>query len=157
TRRGVGLPGCAEAVTVPTSLKPKPIAPHESTAAAFLSNPAANPSGPGKVRPSTSRASTGSRTPRIRRTSDPSGGTRVRSLSSPNTRWWIRSAGKRNNSFLTSAYTVLLQWGVGGRSRSADRGGHGRFDQVQPRAVRGAHHHGAGGRDRQGVGLTHRR
>src|SRR5699024_5724369 len=113
-RRGVGLPGWGDAVTVPTSLNPKPIAPHESTAAAFLSKPAASPSGPGNRRPSTSCDRIGSRTPRTLRTRAPSGGTRVNSLSRPNTRWWIRSAGKRNSTLLISGYTVLLGRTPGG-------------------------------------------
>ncbi len=37
--RGLGLPGCAFGVTVPTSTKPKPMAPRPSMQRAFLSRP----------------------------------------------------------------------------------------------------------------------
>ena len=39
----LGLPGCASGVTVPTSTKPKPIAPKASMQRPFLSSPAARP------------------------------------------------------------------------------------------------------------------
>ena len=49
--RGLGLPGCASGVTVPTSTKPKPIAPKASMQRPFLSSPAARPMRLGKARP----------------------------------------------------------------------------------------------------------
>ena len=59
-RRGLGLPGCARAVTVPISAKPKPSASHAGRATAFLSKPAASPSGAGKRTPNTERSKRGS-------------------------------------------------------------------------------------------------
>ena len=47
--RGFGLPGCAFGVTVPTSMKPKPIAPRPSMQRPFLSRPAARPTRFGKL------------------------------------------------------------------------------------------------------------
>jgi hypothetical protein len=41
--RGFGLPGCGRGVTVPTSMKPKPIAPKPSMQRPFLSRPAGQP------------------------------------------------------------------------------------------------------------------
>src|SRR4051812_48473128 len=49
--RGFGLPGCALGVTVPTSMKPKPMPPSPSMQRAFLSRPAARPTRLGKFRP----------------------------------------------------------------------------------------------------------
>ena len=49
--RGLGLPGCALGVTVPTSMKPKPIAPRPSMQRPFLSSPAARPMRLGKRQP----------------------------------------------------------------------------------------------------------
>ena len=49
--RGFGLPGCGLGVTVPTSTKPKPMAPKASMQRAFLSRPAARPTRFGKRRP----------------------------------------------------------------------------------------------------------
>ena len=43
--RGLGLPSCANGVTVPTSIKPKPSFPKPSIASPFLSAPAARPIG----------------------------------------------------------------------------------------------------------------
>ena len=43
--RGLAFPSCANGVTVPTSMKPKPMAPKPSIASAFLSAPAAKPIG----------------------------------------------------------------------------------------------------------------
>ena len=40
---GLGLPGCAFGVTVPTSIKPKPISSSSGISWPFLSNPAAKP------------------------------------------------------------------------------------------------------------------
>jgi len=40
---GLGLPGCAFGVTVPTSIKPKPISSSSEISWPFLSNPAAKP------------------------------------------------------------------------------------------------------------------
>ena len=51
--RGFELPGCALAVTVPISMKPKPSAAHAGKATPFLSSPAASPIGFGKVSPKT--------------------------------------------------------------------------------------------------------
>ena len=61
--RGRGLPGCGSPVTVPTSTKPNPSAASASIPSAFLSNPAARPSAPGKVSPiaSTGRPRVGER------------------------------------------------------------------------------------------------
>ena len=59
--RGCGLPGCACAVTVPTSAYPKPSAPHVRSPRPSLSKPAARPSGPAKRTPKTVLARTGSR------------------------------------------------------------------------------------------------
>ena len=64
------LPSCGRGVSVPTSTKPKPsfsIAPGTS---AFLSNPAASPSGLGNRNPRISTASRGSAGRRLRRRSD---------------------------------------------------------------------------------------
>jgi 2,4-dienoyl-CoA reductase (NADPH2) len=61
-RRGVGLPGCASGVTVPTSTKPKPIAPRPSMQRAFLSRPAARPTRLGNFNPA---STTGSSTRRL--------------------------------------------------------------------------------------------
>ena len=58
--RGFGFPGCARAVIVPTSAKPNPSASHAGSATAFLSKPAASPTGLGNVTPKTVRASRGS-------------------------------------------------------------------------------------------------
>src|SRR5690554_329087 len=52
--RGRSLPGCAWAVTVPTSTKPKPSIARPSTPRASLSKPAARPNGPATRRPNTS-------------------------------------------------------------------------------------------------------
>ena len=49
--RGLGLPGCACTVTLPTSTKPNPSAAQAGIATAFLSKPAARPTGLGKLRP----------------------------------------------------------------------------------------------------------
>ena len=60
-RRGRALPSCGRGVSVPTSTKPKPslsIAPGTS---AFLSNPAARPSGFGTFSPRAATASRGLR------------------------------------------------------------------------------------------------
>ena len=43
--RGFGFPGCGNGVTVPISTLPNPRAKHPEIAAAFLSNPAASPTG----------------------------------------------------------------------------------------------------------------
>jgi hypothetical protein len=58
--------GCAE--TEPTSTKPNPIRLVTATASAFLSKPAASPTGPGKSMPATLVRRHGSRTT-IRRSS----------------------------------------------------------------------------------------
>jgi len=55
--RGLGLPGWAFGVTVPTSTKPKPMAEKASMQRAFLSSPAARPTRLGKVRPASSTGS----------------------------------------------------------------------------------------------------
>ncbi len=52
--RGLGLPGCGLGVTVPTSMKPKPIAPSASMQRAFLSSPAARPTRFGNRSPASS-------------------------------------------------------------------------------------------------------
>ncbi|CFP67683.1 Uncharacterised protein [Bordetella pertussis] len=49
--RGLGLPGWARGVTVPTSTKPKPRLPSASMWAPFLSRPAASPTGLRSDRP----------------------------------------------------------------------------------------------------------
>jgi hypothetical protein len=54
--RGLSLPGCGFAVTVPTSTKPKPSAGQAGRATPFLSMPAASPTGFPKRTP---KASTG--------------------------------------------------------------------------------------------------
>ena len=56
-RRGRGLPGCGCGVTPPTSTKPKPSRNSASDTSAFLSKPAARPTGLGNVRPNAARAS----------------------------------------------------------------------------------------------------
>ena len=43
--RGLSLPACGRGVTVPTSIKPKPIWLNASMHSAFLSKPAAKPTG----------------------------------------------------------------------------------------------------------------
>ena len=58
-RRGRGLPGCGRGVTAPTSQKPKPVRRVASGALAFLSKPAATPTGLGRARPATEVASRG--------------------------------------------------------------------------------------------------
>ena len=52
--RGRGFPGCRRAVTVPTSTNENPSAANASMPTAFLSNPAASPTGPGNVSPNAS-------------------------------------------------------------------------------------------------------
>src|SRR2546430_1151739 len=54
--RGFGFPGCAFAVTVPISAKPKPRPSHAGSTSAFLSKPAARPTGFGNFNPKTSRS-----------------------------------------------------------------------------------------------------
>src|SRR5207253_10119630 len=49
--RGLGLPGCALAVTVPISMNPNPSAAHARRATPFLSRPAESPIAFGKLRP----------------------------------------------------------------------------------------------------------
>ena len=51
--RGLGLPDCGSGVTVPASAKPKPSESNASGTSAFLSYPAAKPSGLGKSIPAT--------------------------------------------------------------------------------------------------------
>ena len=55
--RGLGLPGWGLGVTVPTSTKPKPMAPKASMHRAFLSSPAAIPTRFGKRKPASSTGS----------------------------------------------------------------------------------------------------
>ena len=55
--RGRGLPGCGSGVMVPTSTKPKPTRSRASGTSAFLSKPAAMPTGFGKLSPNTRSAS----------------------------------------------------------------------------------------------------
>ncbi len=59
-RRGRGLPICGCGVTVPTSTKPKPSRSRASGTSAFLSKPAAIPTGLGKLSPKARTASLGS-------------------------------------------------------------------------------------------------
>ena len=47
--RGCGLPSCGKGVTVPASQKPKPMRNKGPMTRPFLSNPAAMPSGIGKI------------------------------------------------------------------------------------------------------------
>ena len=54
--RGLGFPACGFGVTVPISVKPKPSASMASGTSAFLSKPAARPSGLEKLRPKASTA-----------------------------------------------------------------------------------------------------
>jgi len=49
--RGRGLPACGRGVTVPTSMKPKPSCARASMCSAFLSRPAASPTGLGNSSP----------------------------------------------------------------------------------------------------------
>jgi hypothetical protein len=49
--RGRGLPGCGRGVAAPTSMKPKPLRDSGRRAVAFLSNPAASPTGFGRSSP----------------------------------------------------------------------------------------------------------
>ena len=51
--RGLSLPGWGRGVTVPTSTAPKPSAKSPTMASAFLSSPAATPTGLGKSSPAT--------------------------------------------------------------------------------------------------------
>ena len=51
--RGFGLPGCAIGVAAPTSIKPKPALDKGATTSAFLSKPAAKPTGLGMFKPAT--------------------------------------------------------------------------------------------------------
>src|SRR5437868_11875778 len=51
--RGLGLPDCGLAVTVPISMKPKPRAAQAGRATPFLSKPAASPIGFEKLMPKT--------------------------------------------------------------------------------------------------------
>ena len=62
--RGFGLPGCASGVTVPTSTKPKPIAPKRVDAAAVLVEPCGQADAVGKA--SGPRSSPGRRHARLR-------------------------------------------------------------------------------------------
>ena len=48
---GFGFPGCGLGVIAPTSMNPKPHLSRASTASAFLSNPAANPTGLSSFKP----------------------------------------------------------------------------------------------------------
>ncbi len=52
--RGRGLPSCGSAVTPPTSTCPKPSEPNTSGTSAFLSNPAATPTGLSNEQPNAS-------------------------------------------------------------------------------------------------------
>ena len=76
-RRGRALPGCGTAVTVPTSTNPKPSAANASAARAFLSNPAARPSGLGKSQPSARTRNRASSTTHCRRSIAAPPGTRA--------------------------------------------------------------------------------
>ena len=64
-RRGLGLPGCGRAVTVPISANPNPSASQAGRARAFLSIPAARPTGLGKVMPATVRGRGGTAFPAV--------------------------------------------------------------------------------------------
>ncbi|MNN62736.1 hypothetical protein D3C81_1780620 [compost metagenome] len=87
-RRGLSLPGWPFGVTVPTSIKPKPMDENPPTASAFLSRPAASPTGVGKCRPNRSTArSAVSGTPYISRIAALPPGTRSDLFSPPMTRW----------------------------------------------------------------------
>ncbi len=67
-RRGRGLPGCGRGVAAPTSRKPKPARISGASATAFLSKPAARPTGLGSASPASRVASRGERhRPRQRR------------------------------------------------------------------------------------------
>jgi hypothetical protein len=92
---GLSLPGCARAVTVPTSTNPNPSAPSPRVARASLSNPAASPTGPGNSRPSARTRSTGSRGP-SQRPSTPAAG--PVSLISQNPTPCAASAGTRRST-----------------------------------------------------------
>ena len=88
-QRGWGLPGWGRGVTVPTSTEPKPSASRPSMASAFLSKPAAMPTGLGKSSPHSRWASTGSHLP-------PIGGVRPVASSRMVTVW--ASSGERQRS-----------------------------------------------------------
>ena len=62
--RGLGLPGWASAVTVPTSTNPNPRAGQKGIATPSLSSPAASPTGEGSFRPAREQASSGAGAPR---------------------------------------------------------------------------------------------
>src|SRR3569833_1435423 len=93
--RGRGLPGCARAVTVPISTKPKPNAPSASYASASLSNPAARPSGLGRSSPSARTRRAGSRGPSTRRIRNSAPGTAFRRRRPRKLRRCTVSAGRR--------------------------------------------------------------
>ena len=99
--RGLGFPGCARAVTVPTSTNPNPSAASPRVPRASLSNPAARPSGPGNSSPSARTRSTGSRGPSHRPSSHAAPGTRAtrpKTRISPNAARCAASAGTRRST-----------------------------------------------------------
>src|SRR5690554_759969 len=96
-RRGRSLPGCAWAVTVPTSTKPKPSIVSPSTARASLSKPAARPKRPGTVRPNTStRPAAGAEKTFVSTWASP--GTRPTEAISPNASSCARSGSSRRRT-----------------------------------------------------------
>ena len=106
--RGRGLPGCARAVTVPTSTNAKPSAPSASAPRASLSNPAASPSGPGRSRPSARTRRTGSRGASQRRSNQATPGSVPAARISQNPAACAVSAGSRRSSTrYTSSYIAL--------------------------------------------------
>ena len=96
--RGLGFPGCARAVTVPTSTNPNPSAASPRVPRASLSNPAASPSGPGNSSPSARTRSTGSRGPSHRSSSHAAPGTRATPRISPKAARCAASAGTRRST-----------------------------------------------------------
>src|SRR5690349_18504545 len=119
---GGGFPGCACAVTVPTSAYPKPSAPQVPSPRPFLSNPAASPSGPGKRMPNTVLANTGSCGAsdlfRARR----AGAGAVPTRRPLKTQVWMRSAGTRNSARRRARYITPLHRRLVGDVQAVDGG-----------------------------------
>src|ERR1043166_8518900 len=113
--RGLGLPGWARAVIVPTSMNPNPNAASAGIATAFLSNPAAKPVGLGKLSPSTEQRSRGSSTSQHFRRRCNTDGCRPAHRNAAMAFSWADSGSSRNNKGRRS---VPYQSGMRGDYRS---------------------------------------
>ncbi len=96
--RGLGFPSWGTGVTDPTSTKPKPNPNNPSTASAFLSKPAASPTGFANERPQTSSSRT-SGSGRVSRGTSPCAAAQIASL-------WASSG---SNS-LNTGFTRFAAW-----------------------------------------------